>query len=196
MIAAGVGRLVDLARRGAVAIVLAGFVLALGSAYFAATNLAIDTNLQHMLPTDLAWRQNETALDKAFPQNDNLLVVVIDGKTGDLADRAASALADRLRAEPSLFRYVQQPDGGPFFDRNGFLFLPDGVVFANRPPIEETLSGNDPVYLETITEPETKLSVLYREFKNGSTGEVTRNLTTMFDFAPGVKDHVLRITES
>ncbi len=68
--------------------------------------------------------QNEIALDQAFPQNDNLLVVVIDGQTGDLADRAARALADRLRAEPNLFRYVRQPDGGPFFDKNGLLFLP------------------------------------------------------------------------
>ncbi|MGC2412625.1 MAG: MMPL family transporter, partial [Stellaceae bacterium] len=124
MIGAGVGRIVDLARRYAVAVALAGLVLALGSAYYAATHLAIDTDLQHMLPTLLAWRQNEIALNQAFPQNDNLLVVVIDGRTGDLADRAARALADRLRAEPNLFRYVQQPDGGPFFDKNGLLFLP------------------------------------------------------------------------
>ena len=28
-----------------------------------------------------------------------------------------------MRAEPELFRYVRQPDGGAFFDRNGLLFL-------------------------------------------------------------------------
>jgi hopanoid biosynthesis associated RND transporter like protein HpnN len=124
VIGAGVGRIVDFARRHAVAIALAGSVLALGGAYFAATHLVIDTDLQHMLPTELAWRQNEIALNKAFPQNDDLLVIVIDGETGDLTDRAARALADRLRADPHLFRYVQQPDGGPFFDKNGLLFLP------------------------------------------------------------------------
>ena len=64
------------------------------------------------------------ALDRAFPQNDNLLVIVIDGATADLADRAARRLAERLRAEPELFRYVRQPDGGAFFERNGLLFLP------------------------------------------------------------------------
>src|SRR5579863_1669250 len=123
-IAAGVGRIVDLARRRAVWIALAGLVLSLGATVYAATHLAIDTNIEHMLPSGLAWRQNEIALDRAFPQNDSLLVIVIDGQTGDLADRAARALAGRLRAEPELFRYVRQPDGGPFFDQNGLLFLP------------------------------------------------------------------------
>jgi hopanoid biosynthesis associated RND transporter like protein HpnN len=71
----------------------------------------------------VAWRRDEIALDQAFPQNNDLLVVVIDGRTGDLADRAARQLADRMRSEPELFGYVRQPDGGQFFDRNGFLFL-------------------------------------------------------------------------
>ncbi len=123
MIAAGVGRIVEFARRNAAVVVAAILLLSLGGGFYAATHLAIDTNLQNMLPTGVAWRQNEVALDQAFPQNDSLLVVVIDGQTGDLADRAARALADRLRAEPELFRYVRQPDGGAFFDKNGLLFL-------------------------------------------------------------------------
>jgi hypothetical protein len=124
VIAASVGRIVDLARRNAAAVAILGLVLSLGGAFYAATRLTVDTDLGHMLPTEVAWRQNEIALDQAFPQNDSLLVIVIDGQTGDLADRAARELADRLRAEPELFRYVRQPDGGPFFDQNGLLFLP------------------------------------------------------------------------
>ena len=123
MIAAGIGHIVELARRNAAAIVIGALLLSVGGAFYAASHLTIDTNLQHMLPTDVAWRQNEVALDQAFPQNDTLLVVVVDGDTGDLADRAARQLADGLRAEPELFRYVRQPDGGAFFDKNGLLFL-------------------------------------------------------------------------
>jgi uncharacterized protein len=123
VIGAAVGHIVDFARRNAAAIVVAVLLLSLGGGFYGATHLAIDTNLQNMLPTDVAWRQNEVALDQAFPQNDSPLVVVVDGQTGDLADRAARALADRLRAEPELFRYVRQPDGGAFFDENGLLFL-------------------------------------------------------------------------
>jgi len=130
VIAAIIGRIVDRARIHALAIALAGLVVALGGAYYARAHLAIDTDLQEMLPTGLAWRQNEIALNKAFPQNDDLLVIVIDGKTGDEADSAATALAARLRAEPELFRYVQQPDGGPFFDKNGLLYLPQAELAA------------------------------------------------------------------
>ena len=76
-----------------------------------------------MLPADLPWRQNDRALDQAFPQNADLLVVVIDGQTGDIAENAAHELAERLRAKPELFSYVRRPDGGEFFDRYGPLFL-------------------------------------------------------------------------
>src|SRR5713101_1540122 len=130
VIAAGVARIVEFARRNAATVVLAALLLSLGGGFYAASHLAIDTNIENMLPTDLAWRQNEVALDQAFPQNDTLLVVVIDGQTGDLADRAARELADRLRAEPELFRYVRQPDGGAFFDKNGLLFLPSAELEA------------------------------------------------------------------
>ncbi|HVB17788.1 MAG TPA: MMPL family transporter [Stellaceae bacterium] len=128
MIAAFVAAIVDFARRHAASVALAGVAVALAAGFYAATHLAIDTDLDRLLPADVAWRRNEIALDKAFPQNNNLLVLVIDGKTPDLADRAARALADRLSAEPDLFRYVRQPDGGPFFDRNGLLFLSLGEL--------------------------------------------------------------------
>ena len=130
MIAVAVGRIVDLARRNALAIALAGLLLSLGGGFYAATHLTIDTDIEHMLPTGLAWRQNEIALDRAFPQNDSLLVIVIDGQTGDLAERAARELALRMRAEPELFHYVRQPDGGPFFEQNGLLFLPAAELEA------------------------------------------------------------------
>ena len=130
MIAALIAGVVDLARRHAAATALAGLLLSLAAGFYATTHLAVDTDLEHLLPTDVAWRRDEIALDRAFPQNDSLLVLVIDGQTPDLADRAARQLADRLRTEPGLFRYVRQPDGGPFFDHNGLLFLSDDELQA------------------------------------------------------------------
>jgi len=141
MIAAAVGRIAEFARRHAAPIVPAILLLSSGSGYYAATHLAIDTDIQNMLPADVAWRRNEVALDRAFPQNDSLLVVVVDGETGDLADRAARELADGLRAEPELFRYVRQPDGGEFFDKNGLLFL----SLAELEALSETLIAAQPL---------------------------------------------------
>ena len=123
MIAAIVARIVEFARRNAVLVMIACLVLAAAAAVYAAGHLAVDTDIERMLPSNVAWRQNERALDEAFPQNNNLLVAVIDARTPDLAEQAAAELADKMRAEPQLFTHVRQPDGGPFFDRNGLLYL-------------------------------------------------------------------------
>src|ERR1700730_16657235 len=101
----------------------ASLVLAIAAAVYAAGHLTVDTDIERMLPGNVAWRLNEKALDEAFPQNNNLLVVVIDGRTPYPAAKAAGELAAKMQGEPQLFTYVRQPDGGPFFDTNGLLFL-------------------------------------------------------------------------
>ena len=124
MIAELVARLVGFAQRYAAAVAAALVALSVLAGVYAAGHLTVDSDIQHLLPSDPAWRQREIELDREFPQNANLLAIVIDGRTPDLAGNAARALAERMRAEPNLFRDVREPDGGPFFDRYGFLFLP------------------------------------------------------------------------
>ncbi len=123
MIAAFITRLVDFSRRHSVTNALAALLLVLVAGWYAAGHLAIDTDIEKLLPADLAWRQNEIALDRAFPLNADLLAIVIDGANGDITDTAAQRLADKLAAEPQLFHNVRRPDGGAFFNQNGLLFL-------------------------------------------------------------------------
>ena len=123
MIAALVARIVDFARRRAAWLSATALALTLLAGVIASAHLSIDTDIENMLPSNVGWRQDEFALDRAFPQNASLLVIVIDGRTPEIAEHAAEALADRMQAEPPFFEYVRQPDGGPFFDKNGFLFL-------------------------------------------------------------------------
>src|SRR3954453_18136282 len=123
MIASVLARIVESARRRAGLVAVVALLLTIASGFYAATHLTIDTDIDNMLPTDLPWRQNDRALDRAFPQNTDLLVVVIDGQTVDIAENAARELAERMRSKPELFAYVRRPDGGEFFDRNGPLFL-------------------------------------------------------------------------
>src|SRR3954454_19830059 len=123
MIASVLARIVESAHRRAGLVALLALLLTVLGGLYAATHLSIDTDIDHMLPADMSWRQNDRALDKAFPQNANLLVVVIEGQTVDIAENAAHALAERLRTKPELFSYVRRPDGGEFFDRYGPLFL-------------------------------------------------------------------------
>ena len=124
MIAELVVRLVGFSRRHAAAVAAALVLLSLAAGFFAAGHLTVDSDIQHLLPSDPAWRQREIELDRKFPQNAELLAVVIDGITPDLAGVTARRLAEKMRAEPQLFRDVREPDGGPYFDRYGLLFLP------------------------------------------------------------------------
>jgi hypothetical protein len=133
-----VARLVDFARRNAAVIALAGLVLSLGAGYYAADHLSINTDIGHLLSADLPWRQQENALNRAFPQNTDSLAIVIDGTTPELADVGARALADKLRGEPLLFRTVRRPDGGPFFEQNGLLFLSKDALQTMSDQLVET----------------------------------------------------------
>lgn len=117
-------RIVELCRRHALVVTIFYLVLAFAAAYYAATTLTIDTDLNKLISPNVSWRQQEQALDKAFPQNTNLLAIVIDGRTPDETSDATAALADRLSQRPDLFKSVRIPDSGEFFARNGLLFMP------------------------------------------------------------------------
>ncbi|HEY6715984.1 MAG TPA: MMPL family transporter, partial [Reyranella sp.] len=64
----------------------------------------------------------------AFPQFNNLTMVVVDGATPELANDATRRLAAALKERLDLFQSVRWPDGGPFFEREGLLFLPSKDV--------------------------------------------------------------------
>ena len=73
-------RLVDASRRHAWTVVLAGILLAAGSAFYASHHLGVNTDTDQMFSASLPWRQRAMALDRAFPQFQGLLVAVIDAK--------------------------------------------------------------------------------------------------------------------
>src|SRR5271169_6655643 len=103
-----------------VLIIAAG--LTAGAFLYAAKHITIDSDSSRLIAADVSWRQRERAFDAAFPRRANLIAVVVDGATPELAEQAAAALTERLSRESELFRAVWRPDGGPFFDRAGLLF--------------------------------------------------------------------------
>ncbi|QUD86168.1 hopanoid transporter HpnN [Phenylobacterium montanum] len=103
---------------------IVGLLIGAIAAGFAATHFAITTSTDALLSPKLDWRQREAAYDRLFPQHDDEIVVVVDGKTPELAEEAAASLAAKLSAQPALFTRIQRPDGGDFFAREGLLYLP------------------------------------------------------------------------
>ncbi len=109
---------------------VAGIALVLGllAGTYVVQKFAINTDIGKLLPSDLPWRQREIAFDRAFPQRLESIIAVVDAPTAEFATEAAVALAQRLSAQPNLFRSVRDLQDSEFFQRNGLLFLPTADV--------------------------------------------------------------------
>jgi hopanoid biosynthesis associated RND transporter like protein HpnN len=118
-----VERIVAFCCRWPWAVIAACLLMAGVAAWYTSQNFAINTDSGQLIDAKVGWRMRQARFDAAFPQQSNLTLVVIDGVTPELADAAATRLTAKLTANPTLFPHVLRPDGGPFFNQNGMLFL-------------------------------------------------------------------------
>jgi len=135
--------IVNLSRRFACGVALVAVLITGVAGYYAGTHLSIDTDVDKLLDPNLPWRQRDDAYDRDFPQFDNLIAVVIDGKTPDEAEDAAAALTAKLKTDTLHFHSVEQPDGSDFFRRDGMLLLSKQEVqdFADQIVAAQPLIG-------------------------------------------------------
>ena len=118
-----VARLVTVSIRHAWLVIAAGLLLAVAAGAYAAGHVKMTTDTSQLISADLPWRQNAIAFDATFPEQNYGIVAVIDGRTPELADRAAGVLAEKLALRKDEILDVDRPEGGPFWDREGLLFL-------------------------------------------------------------------------
>jgi hopanoid biosynthesis associated RND transporter like protein HpnN len=105
-------------------VVLAIALVAAALSVFAAQQrLGVTTDTGGMFASSLKWKQASDALDAAFPQNDNLLVAVIDAHIPEEADATAAALTARLSTDKTHFLSVTDPDASPYLQKNAFLLI-------------------------------------------------------------------------
>lgn len=123
MMASIAARLVAAAQARPGFIVILAMLATIVMGGFTATHLGVNTDTIDMIDARADWRERDKAFSQQFPQNEGLILVVVDGATADLAEDAAAALTKSLAARPDLFQHVRRPDGGAFFNRNGLLYL-------------------------------------------------------------------------
>ena len=121
---------VAVSRRNPLLALAAATVLATASLLYARGNLGLDTDTADMISADPQWRQAWIELKEAFPHLVDTVLVVVDGETPDLADRASRTLAAALAAERALVEWAVRPDALPFFERNALLYLTPGELDA------------------------------------------------------------------
>src|SRR5580704_9801942 len=115
-------RIVSLCSRNAVLTVLLALLLGVGAGFYTQSHFAMNTDEAKLISADVPWRQTEIRFDTLFPQQSNLILVVIDGVTPELAEHATNALTAKLATDKALFPLVSTPGGGDFFNHNGMLY--------------------------------------------------------------------------
>jgi hopanoid biosynthesis associated RND transporter like protein HpnN len=116
-------RLVGACVRHRIAVLLLAALLAAGSLFAVHTRLGVTTDTSGLFSANLTWRQRGAELQKAFPQNEDTLVAVIDASLPEEAEETARSLTAALRADKVHFSDAWRPDASPFLERNAFLFL-------------------------------------------------------------------------
>ena len=116
-------RLVTFSVQRAWLVIAIALVLAGAAGWFAAGHFNMTTDTEQLISASLPWRQNGLKFDEAFPQGSDTICAVVDGKTPELADHGAAVLADKVAQNKALILWVDRPDGGPFWDREGLLLL-------------------------------------------------------------------------
>ncbi|MDB5714896.1 MAG: hopanoid biosynthesis-associated transporter HpnN [Sphingomonadales bacterium] len=122
MITARIIRLVEISIRRPLAVLLIGLALVVGALAFTAGHFAMTTDTGALISPDVDWRRNESRIETAFPHLTDAVLVIVDGKTPEIAEAATIRLTARLSTDATHFRLVRRPDGGAFFDREGLLF--------------------------------------------------------------------------
>ena len=119
---------VDYCTRFATQVIGIAVLLALVAGVYAARHFAIDADVNKLISKDLPWRQREAAFDKSFPPKEESILAVVDAPTSELATQATAALIQKLSERKDLIHFIMEAGGGPFFQKNGLLFLPTQEV--------------------------------------------------------------------
>lgn len=121
--------------------------LTVAAGVYSARNFAINTDINKLISPELDWRKRDIAFEKAFDQ-ERLIIAVVEAPTAEFASAASAALEKKLSENHTDFESVQRLGAGPFFEKNGLLFLPTEEVakltgqFGSAAPLLEIMAGD------------------------------------------------------
>lgn len=102
---------------------IAVLVIAGACGFWSASHLGINTDNIQLVDERLPFRKTYAEFAEVFPILDNALLIVVDGKTPEIAREATQDLGARLASRNDLYRDVFVPGGDPFFEEHVLLYL-------------------------------------------------------------------------
>jgi hopanoid biosynthesis associated RND transporter like protein HpnN len=104
-------------------VVFIALCLAAASVWATTTWLGVTTDTGGMFAASLDWKQRSDMLARLFPQNDDLIVAVVNARTPEQADETSASLAAAVDADRVHFESVRRPDALAYLRRNAFLLI-------------------------------------------------------------------------
>ncbi len=143
-------------------------LLAVALAGLAATRLAINTDTNALFENTAPFRVAERRFAKLFPDEDDQILIVIDGPSPVRSMLAADRLVAALKKHPDVFVSVRQPSGGKFFVRNGLLYM----SVKELGDVADSLTQAQPMIGSLAADPSLRGldGVLALAYKNAATG--------------------------
>ena len=152
-------------------VIIVGAISGVVAGVYAERHFSINTDINKLISPDLAWRKREIAFERSFPERYQSILAVVNAPTPELVSQATAALVAKLAEQPDLILAIQQPGGGPFFRRNGLLFLPAEEVEKTT----AQLAQGEPLISQLATDP--TLRGLIEALQLGLTGVEAKKLT-------------------
>lgn len=102
-------------------VLLLSIVLCAYCALYTMEHLTVDTDTADMISIELPFQQNRLKLERAFPQDANTVLLVVEGETPEQTRAAIRFLDERLRRDAQVAS-VYIPGEDAFFQKNGLLY--------------------------------------------------------------------------
>ncbi len=103
-------------------VVVAGLILTVACGIYAAGNFRLNSDINALLPSNIEWRKQELAFERAFQRFD-LLEVVVQAPTPELTSAATSEITHAVDSDKARFRSAADLSGSSFFARHSLLYL-------------------------------------------------------------------------
>ncbi len=104
-------------------VLIAALLFTVYTIYYITGHLGVNTDTSAMLSPDLPYQVNLRKLMTAFPQDQDTIVTLIEGRTPEQAKQIAEQLYTQVAAKPDLFKYPYSPGNSSFFEQQGFMYL-------------------------------------------------------------------------
>jgi hopanoid biosynthesis associated RND transporter like protein HpnN len=140
--------IVDFCLRFPRSVVIVAVLLAALSGVYAATHFSLTSDIDALLSKDLPWRQRGLAFETAFKRFE-MVDVVIDAPTPELAASATDALTQALKKDATHFKSVTNSSAADFFAHHGLLFVPEAQL---KPSLDGLVQG-EPLIADLAQDP-------------------------------------------